>query len=273
MDLNPVVTSHVDGRPDADGWTYDGHRPEAGGNVRWGMTPNLTVNATVNPDFSQVEADATQFQIDPRQALFFSEKRPFFLDGIEFFAAPNNLIYSRRIVEPVAAVKVTGKVGGTTIAALSAVDDQSQSLDGHTHPLFNVIRLQHDVGESSHAGFVYTDRLDGPLTNHVAAADAHVVWHKIYAVDLQTAISRTASVASVGTGPLWQAVVNRSGHRYGFRYSLKGISPDFDSAAGFIGRGNITSADATNQISLYRPVGRPHREVDRRCQPQRRVGV
>ena len=181
----------------AEGWTYDGHRPEAGGNVRWGMTPNLTMNATVNPDFSQVEADATQFQIDPRQALFFPEKRPFFLDGIEFFAAPNNLIYSRRIVEPIAAVKVTGKVGGTTVAALSAVDDQSQSLDGASHPLFNIFRVQQDVGASSHAGFVYTDRLDGSSTNHVAAADAHLVWKKIYAVDLQTALSRTAN-AGIG---------------------------------------------------------------------------
>ncbi len=255
IDLNPVLTSHVEGRPDGEGWTYDGHRPEAGGNVRWGMTPNLTMNATVNPDFSQVEADATQFQIDPRQALFFPEKRPFFLDGIEFFAAPNNLIYSRRIVEPIAAVKVTGKVGSTTVAALSAVDDRSQSLDGASHPLFNIFRVQQDVGASSHAGFVYTDRLDGSSTNHVAAADAHLVWKRIYSVDLQTALSRTANTGSVETGPLWQAVVNRSGHRYGFRYSLRGISPDFESAAGFIGRGNITAADATNQISLYGPTG------------------
>jgi hypothetical protein len=50
--------------------------------VRWGVTPNLTLNATVNPDFSQVEADAGQFQFDPRQALFFPEKRPFVLDGL-----------------------------------------------------------------------------------------------------------------------------------------------------------------------------------------------
>ena len=91
---------------------YDGHRPTSAANVRWGLTPNLTLNATVNPDFSQVEADADQFQIDPRQALFFAEKRPFFLDGIEFFPTPDNLVYSRRIVEPLAAVKLTGKSGG-----------------------------------------------------------------------------------------------------------------------------------------------------------------
>src|SRR5829696_2377697 len=124
MDLNPAVTARVDGTPSGDGWSYDGGRPDLGGNARWGVSPNLTVNATVNPDFSQIEADATQFQIDPRQALFFAEKRPFFLDGIEFFSAPNNLVYSRRILAPVAAVKVTGKLAGTTVAALTAVDDR-----------------------------------------------------------------------------------------------------------------------------------------------------
>ena len=109
MDLNPVVTSRVDGTPDGrDGWSYDPHKPDVGGNVRWGVTPNLTLNATANPDFSQVEADATQFQIDPRQALFFPEKRPFFLDGIEQFGVPHSLIYTRRIIQPVGAAKLTG---------------------------------------------------------------------------------------------------------------------------------------------------------------------
>ncbi|OFW05557.1 MAG: hypothetical protein A3H96_10805 [Acidobacteria bacterium RIFCSPLOWO2_02_FULL_67_36] len=179
MDLNPVITARADGRDEAGGWTYDGRRPEAGGNVRWGVTPNLTFNATLNADFSQVEADATQFQIDPRQALFFSEKRPFFLDGIEFFSTPNSLVHSRRIVEPLAAAKLTGKTAGTTIAALSAVDDSRQSRDGRSHPFFNIVRVQRDLAASSRAGFVYTDRIDGACSNHVAGADAHLVWRKI----------------------------------------------------------------------------------------------
>src|SRR6185295_819166 len=86
LDLNPIVTSKIDGADAGAGWRYDPSRPEVGMNVRWGLTPNLTLNGTVNPDFSQVESDAGQFQFDPRQALFFPEKRPFFLDGIEQFA-------------------------------------------------------------------------------------------------------------------------------------------------------------------------------------------
>jgi Domain of unknown function (DUF5916) len=260
MDLNPVVTSHVDGSESGDRWSYDAHRPEPGGNLRWGLTPNLTLNATLNPDFSQVEADATQFQIDPRQALFFPEKRPFFLDGIEFFSTPNNLVYSRRIVEPLAAAKVTGKVGSTTIAALSAVDGEAQSSDTTSHPLFNIVRVQHDLGAASRGAVLYTSRVDGSSSNQVASADAHLVRRKIYAVDFQAATSRTVSNGRTLTGPLWQASVSRSGRRFGLQYVVKGISPDFRTDSGFIGRGNVAIANITNQISLY---GRPGAVIEK----------
>ena len=81
LDLNPVATAAVNGAPTADQWHYGWSRPDLGMNVRWGVTDTLTLNGTVNPDFSQVEADAGQFQFDPREALFFPDKRPFFLDG------------------------------------------------------------------------------------------------------------------------------------------------------------------------------------------------
>jgi len=254
MDLNPFVTTHVDGTPgtpDDARWRYDGGTPDVGTNVRWGVTPNLTLNGTVNPDFSQVESDATQFQIDPRQALFFPEKRPFFLDGIEFFNTPYNLVYSRRIVDPIAAVKLTGKVSGTTIAALSAVDASDQSLDGASHPLFNIVRVQRDIRAASRAGVLYTDRVDGVSSNRVAAADAHLVWRKLYSVDLQGGVSRTAIRGSSAVGELWQASVRRDGRRYTFRYGANGNDEDFRAAAGFIGRLGIVQADALNQVALY----------------------
>ena len=94
LELNPSVTSKTTGAPVANGWAYSGGGPELGGTARWGITNNLNFNATANPDFSQVESDAGQFQFDPRNELFFSEKRPFFLDGKEQFNTPNSLIYT-----------------------------------------------------------------------------------------------------------------------------------------------------------------------------------
>jgi len=125
LDVTPSLTSRSTGTRGISGWDYAGGGPELGGTVRWGITNNLTLNGTANPDFSQVESDAQQFAFDPRQEIFFSEKRPFFLDGIEQFTTPNQLIYTRRIIQPVAAAKLTGKAFGTDMALLTAVDDRA----------------------------------------------------------------------------------------------------------------------------------------------------
>lgn len=261
LDVNPVATAKLDGAPDADRWRYDTSRPEFGMNVRWGITPNLTMNGTVNPDFSQVEADAGQFSFDPRQALFFPEKRPFFLDGIEQFATPNNLIYTRRIVAPVGAAKVTGKIGArTTLAYLSAADDAALSASGSDHPLFNILRLQRDVGEKSRAALVYTDRLDGGRSNRVLASDARLVWKDIYSLTMQGAISRNAVDGAATTAPLWQGVFARAGRRFQARYTVRGVDPDFRAAAGFISRTGVASANINHTLVTY---GGPNSPLER----------
>jgi len=251
MDLNPFATAHADGEPANDGWRYDSGTPDFGGNVRWGVTPNLTLNATVNPDFSQVESDASQFQFDPRQALFYPEKRPFFLDGIEFFSTPNNLIYSRRIVDPVVAAKLTGKLSGLSVAVLSAVDDDNQSASGHDYPVYNIARLQHDIRDSSRVGLVYTDRIEGSASNRVFGLDSRIVWRKIYSLDAQGAMSRDARAGVTLTAPLWSATLNRAGRRYGFRFSTSAVDDDFRPGSGFVSRTGVANVNLTNQLSAY----------------------
>jgi len=125
LDLNPEITNVVEGASVGNKWEYETPTfdvDDLGGNLRWGITNNLTVNATVNPDFSQVEADVAQNQFDPRRALFFPEKRPFFIDGIEYFSMPQNLIYTRRLTQPISAIKMTGKISGTSIGFLSGIE-------------------------------------------------------------------------------------------------------------------------------------------------------
>ena len=261
LDLNPVATARLDGAANAGGWSYDASRPEVGMNLRWGITPNLTMNGTVNPDFSQVESDAGQFSFDPRQALFFPEKRPFFLDGIEQFATPNNLIYTRRVVAPIAATKITGKVGArTSVAYLAAVDDQSLSASGDDHPVFNILRMQRDVGAKSRAALVYTDRIDGGSSNRVIGSDARFVWSDIYSLTMQGALSRTAAGDTVTTAPLWQGVFARAGRRFGVRYTIRGVDPDFRAAAGFISRTGVASGNFNHQFITY---GKPGSAMER----------
>jgi Domain of unknown function (DUF5916) len=219
--------------------------------VRWGVTNNLTLNGTANPDFSQVESDAQEFAFDPRNEVFFSEKRPFFLDGIEQFTTPNSLIYTRRIVQPVAAAKLTGKAFGTDLALLSAVDDRAASATGDDHPVYTVLRIQRDVGSQSRVGLVYTDKIDGDNYNRVAGADSRLVFGEIYSAQLQIAGSRTRGNGVTETAPLWSARVARNGRTVGARYTFTGIADDFRAQSGFISRPGIVRANLNHSVTLY----------------------
>ena len=256
VDLNPSVVGFENGARKADGsWGYSPQGPEYGGTVRWGVTNNLSLNGTVNPDFSQVEADVVAFQYDPRQALFYPERRPFFLEGIENFAVGNNLVYSRRIVQPDVAVKLTGKSFGTNLAILSALDDRSTSIGGTGNPLFNIVRGTRDLGRQSRLGFTYTDRLDGEHSNRVAGLDARLIARKVWALSLQGAMSHTRADTNATTAPLWAATLDRQGRGYTFSARINAIGEDFDAQAGFISRRNVVDYVVSNNWTFFRPAG------------------
>jgi hypothetical protein len=252
LDVNPELTQSANGTRGDGGFDYASRRPSLGGNVRWGVTNNLTLNGTVKPDFSQVESDAGQLTFDPRNALYFAERRPFFLDGIEQFTVPSNLVYTRQIVQPEGAVKLTGKVRGTSVALLSAVDDPAYSSSSEpTRPLFNILRVQRDVGTGSRVGLLYTDREDGAGYNRVAGLDGRVVVHTIYSAIAQVAASTTQNPDGGAhlDGPLWGARVERGGRRFGTTLQLSGIDPDFRTQSGFVSRPGVTNGDVTQRFT------------------------
>ncbi len=251
LDLNPEFTGRADGTRSSGNWGYDGKRPEIGGNVRWGVTPNLSLNGTVNPDFSQVESDASQIQYDPRNAVFFEEKRPFFLDGLEQFATPNRLIYTRRIAAPFTAAKLTGTLSGTSIGLLSAVDDQVTSRTGENHPIFNILRARRDVGTRSRVGLAYTDRMDGDDWNRVLGVDARIALSEVSTLDLQGALSGDERAGTRTTAPLFQAIFNRNGKKLGTRATLSGIDEEFRARAGFISRPGVARVALTQRVSFF----------------------
>src|SRR5437764_1300416 len=140
----------------ATSYGYQNIDPELGVNVRWGVTQNLSAAGTVNPDFSQVEADVGQVTVNQRFALFFPEKRPFFLEGLEQFDTPNALIYTRQINSPIVGAKLTGKIGPLAVAYIGAIDDDGGGLSSRS-PIFNLLRLRRDLGANSTLGIAYTD--------------------------------------------------------------------------------------------------------------------
>jgi hypothetical protein len=252
VDVNPEVTQRTVGIvPGATGgWSYDSHRPAVGGNARWGITNNLTLSATANPDFSQIESDAGQLAFDPRQALFFAEKRPFFLEGTEQFTVPHNLIYTRRVVQPVGAAKLTGKVSGTNIAFLSAVDDDGASSSRADNPVFDMLRIQRDIG-SSKLGIAYTDRVEGSDYNRVADVDGTYLLGDIYSIQAQYAQSYTKLGTSVTDAPLWHAGINRNGKHVAFTYSIDGVHEQFITQSGYISRPGVVNANADQRFTMY----------------------
>lgn len=153
----------------------------AGVSARWGITPNLSLNAALNPDFSQVEADSAQLATNTRYALFFSEKRPFFLEGADLFSTPLNAVYTRTVADPQWGAKVSGKTGSQAFGIFVARDrstnllfpsNAGSSLDTYEQEnTSGVIRYRHDIGESSTLGVIATSREAAGYHNRVWGAD------------------------------------------------------------------------------------------------------
>ncbi len=249
FEAQPFVTGVANGAVNEATGAFERERldPEAGVNLHVGFT-NLSLDATINPDFSQVEADAGQVTINERFALFFAEKRPFFLEGIELFAAPSRLVYTRQIANPIAGGKITGKMGGIGVAHLTALDQA-----GGEDALFNVTRLRRDFAENSLAGVLYTDRtsLDGDDFNRVVAADVRHVFGGMYFAEAQLGGSWTREAGVERSGPLWKVEIDRTGRHWGFNYRLNRVDADFVTRSGFVNRTGIFEASAHNRLSFY----------------------
>src|SRR5206468_1762891 len=97
-------------------------RHRRGADLKWNPLANAAIDATVNPDFSQVESDAAQIVANERFALFFPEKRPFFLEGVDLLSTPLQAVYTRTVTDPRAGLRATGKFGPTAYTALVTQD-------------------------------------------------------------------------------------------------------------------------------------------------------
>ena len=250
LEATPTVTAKADRAVAIGDGSYQ-RKAELGGDARWGIRQNLTLNGTINPDFSQVEADVGQVLLNERFALFYPEKRPFFLDGLELFDSPNQLIYTRQIVAPLGGVKLAGKLGGTNIASMVVADDQTYSWGGNHSPLFGVSRIRYDFGSSNTLGAVLTAREDGGSYSRVAAGDFRFYHSKLYFAQFQVGSSWTDSLRNRRNGSLYQADWDRTGRAWGFHYTLRSLDPGFNAAAGFVNRTGIIETRAFNRLSFY----------------------
>ncbi len=251
LDVVPTVTSRWDGTDDSNGdWAYS-NVTEFGGDVKWGMSQNLTLNGTINPDFSQVEADIGQVVLNERFALFFPEKRPFFLENLELFDTPGQMIYTRRIVAPTVGAKLAGKVKGVNVGTILAADDQKYSSSGNDAPIFGIVRVQKNLEGNNTVGGVLTTREEGSNFSRLLGVDTRIYHGSKYYVALQGVKSFSERGGVGSNGQFLSANWDRTGRGWGFNYSLNGVSQDFEAAAGFVNRTGIITASGFNRLSFY----------------------
>jgi hypothetical protein len=258
-ELDPTATfSRTDRLP--DGGTHLDRGPangEFGLTGRWSMTPNLTLNGTVNPDFSQVEADVAQLDINERFALFYPEKRPFFLEGIDFFTTPIPAVFTRTIADPTFGAKLTGKQGPNAVGLFVTRDrlnnlvfpanqgSDSATADGEVTSI--VGRYRRDVGRGSTLGALYAGR-EGDDGYHNRQAGVDLFWRaspsdSIRAQYLRTDTRYPGGIASDYAQPTggfagsatYAELQHTTRHWLAVAF-YEAYSPGFRSDAGFVPR-------------------------------------
>ena len=189
MELLPSVTYSVNqARATARPWSPVLDTANVGVDGKFGVTSSVTLDGTVNPDFSQVESDAFQVEVNQRYPMFYSEKRPFFMEGMGLFniagtGGDGNMrtaVHTRRIVDPIWGSKLTGTVGKTTFGVLNAQDDHPQDVgdrgDVFTNrdKLFTIGRATYALRRSDYVGAIFTDTNHAGRHNQVIGGDVSV---------------------------------------------------------------------------------------------------
>ena len=236
-------------------WGAVSDNADVGLSAKVGVTSTVTLDATVNPDFSQVESDAFQVEVNQRFPIFFQEKRPFFMEGTGIFAlagggGDNSLrtaVHTRRIVDPSFGAKVTGSMGRVTFGGLSAVDDA-----GEHDRFFNIGRAQYSFGPSNYVGTLYTDVTSSGDSNRVLGVDAKWRVSSTQRVDGFALVSRSRTgdtSANVGAGA--QIGYSYETQKWALATVAEHYDRDFRMATAFINRVGITSGWAFLNRSWY----------------------
>jgi Domain of unknown function (DUF5916)/Carbohydrate family 9 binding domain-like len=243
-------------RARADRWEPADGKADVGLNGKFGITSNITLDGTINPDFSQVESDAFQVEVNQRFPIFFPEKRPFFMEGMGLFnvagaGGDSNMrtaVHTRRIVDPMWGSKVIGTLGKTTFGVLNALDESSP--DGNT--LFTIARTTYALRRADYIGAIATDtELNG---RHNRAAGGDFVFkpsaaHQVNAAVLSSATDDPAAGHTSGSGG--QASYSFETRRVTFVNQFEHYDHGFQMDTAFYNRTGFTSLWSFGDVSFY----------------------
>jgi hypothetical protein len=243
--------------PTFESKTFDA---KAGLDAKAVIKDSFVLDATINPDFAQVESDEPQITVNQRFEVLFPEKRPFFQENSGYFATPINLVFTRRIADPLYGVRLTGKKGPWSVGTLFADDQSPGESVAPNDPLwgrqayFGIVRVSREIGKNgSNIGLIYTDReLDTvpnttctadpcvTRTNRVGGIDAHFRFNKNWQLDAQAVNSLTRfndGTSDHGAG--YFLYLERSSRNVEINSMYKDNAPGFQTRTGFFQRPDI----------------------------------
>ncbi len=286
LQIIPTFTGSRRGETDGGGLRYATPETRAGATLKYGLTSSLTAGLTMTPDFSQVEADAGVVDVNARFAIFYPERRPFFLEGSEIFRTPIEVVYTRRIDDPLYGVKLTGKQGGTSIGVLHALDRSGgapvATLPDAVNPYrgrdagYQIVRVRQDVFENGTVGLLAGSREQLETYNRGAGLDGRFVlrdkwtlagqsllsWAK--ARDYRAAIARLTpaedaaldsalrhQVGGTREGGAWRVSLDRVSRALDVGAFMTDISPHFAADMGFIPRTDLIQMGANVSPTLF----------------------
>jgi hypothetical protein len=255
--------------------------------LKYSFSPNLIADLTLNPDFSQIEADAAQVDVNTTFALFFPERRPFFQEGSDLFNTTINAVYTRTINNPLTAAKLTGRSGRTSVGYIGARDrdtpfvlpfEEGSGTAQARESVSNILRAKQTFGSSSYVGALITDRrLDDGGSGSVVGLDGTFRLSQKYSLEWQAVGSRTVEPNNpdlyrdertfgdenhTGTfdgeqfnGYAAYASLERDARHWNFDLDYWATSPTFRADNGFVFQNNWQRVILFQMYTFYRENG------------------
>lgn len=268
FELLPSVTYGVNQQRDtASAWGDADGTANVGVSGKLGVTSGITLDWTVNPDFSQVESDSFQVQVNQRFPIFFSEKRPFFMEGMGLFniagtGGDGNMrtaVHTRRIVDPMYGSKLTGTIGKLAFGVLNAVDDSPTppfTIEGEPLNVPNKVttigRASYGLGRSDYVGGLFTHTVHNGRTNLVGGGDVSLRPADAHQFSATFLSSRTTGdEAADVSGNMAQATYSYSTRRLVSENQVEHYDRDFAMDTAFYNRTGFTSVWSFSAVNFY----------------------
>ncbi len=263
FELLPSITHQYKAADVAGNMETDRNRSEAGLTAKLGLTSTLTLDAAINPDFSQVEADAGQVDVNLRYNIFYNEKRPFFLEGKERFefagtghtSAVSDVVYTRRIIDPLAGVKVSGKMGiKNALSSILAIDKAPQyKTTGADKAYFGIVRYQRILKAENYIGGILTSRETAVGFNRVGGLDYHqrLSGKSVLEANILYATHRDSLDQPVHSAHNADIQYNYGDKHNYFSFGLHSMGKKFNLASGWVPRDGISAATYDYEHQFY----------------------